>query len=212
MLTDPFDSLEGPDVPEDATPAEPRPTVIAEANGIRMTIDLHQMLTAIDPRGSWVAYNPEHDEDMWEPSSLTVQIAEATANHLVKAMRREVKTMIEDKVGDQITQQVKALVREHIEGTDVTETDEFGHAKGTPPKPLTQMIVQAATKGLHQADHYGRGQSPMQKMVDEAVGRAFKNELAEAVKTAKQQALAAVQNSAAEVIRETIERSARGLL
>ena len=73
------------------------------------------------------------------------------------------------------------------------------------------MIVEAATKGLNQRDGYGNSPTKMQKLVDEAVGKAFKNELASAVKDAKATALAAVQDNAAQVIRETIERSTRGL-
>lgn len=190
---------------------EPSNTVTLSTSGMQITLDLHQMLTAIDPEGRWLGYDPDTDEGLDEPTSLAIQIADLAADRLVKVMRREVTTMIENRVGEQISGQIEALVREHIEGTTVQQTDEFGFPKGTPAKPLTQMIVEAATKGLNTAESYGRGPTKMQKMVDEAVGRAFKTELAEAVKVAKQQALAAVQDSAAQVIRETIERSARGL-
>lgn len=194
------------------TPETPQPSnvVTLSTSGMQITLDLHQMMTAIDPQGRWLGYDPDEDEDRFEPSSFAVLIADLTADRLTKAMRAEVKNVIEKQVGAQIAAQVEALVREHIEGTNVQQTDEFGFPKGTPAKPLTQMIVEAATKGMNQGE-YGRGPTKMQKIVDDAVGAAFKRELTDAVKTAKQQALAAVQTSAAEVIRETIERSARGL-
>ena len=97
----------------------PDQTVRVAANGLTIDLDLHQLLTAVDPEGRWLGYDPDHDEDRFEPSSLALQIAGLTADRLVKVMRHEVKAMIEDKVSEVIAAEVTTLVREHIEGTTV---------------------------------------------------------------------------------------------
>lgn len=184
-------------------------TVKVQANGLTIELDLHQLLTAIDPQGRWTGYNPDTDEDNFEPSSLTDQIALITSNQLVKVMRKEVKDMISASVVEVIDAEVTSIVREYIQGTEVQKTDGWGNPTGAP-LPLTKMITDAVAK-MNKTTNYDRGPSPLQKMVDESVNRAFKAELTEAVKTARAAALKAVQDNAATVIRETIERSTRGL-
>jgi hypothetical protein len=197
--------------PVPAFSTEPAPTVRATAGGITMEIDLHQMLTAIDPGGRWIGYDPEEDEDRYEPSSLALQIADLTADRLAKAMRREVTSMIEDKVAETVQAEVIQLVRNAISAGEVQETNEFGRPTG-PAKPLTEVVITIARSMFKAPDRYNTNRlTPMQKMIEEEVGRTFKTELAAAVKDAKTAALQAVQQNAAEVIRETIERSARGL-
>lgn len=209
-MTDPFDDLAAPQ-PAPLPFGEPSPTVTATAGGIRMEIDLHQMLTAIDPGGRWIGYDPDTDDDRYEPSSLALQIADLTADRLTKAMRQEVQSMIEDKVGATVQAEVIQLVREAITAGEVQETNEFGRPTG-PAKPLTEVVVGIAQGMFKAPDRYSNSrQTPMQKMIEEEVGKAFKAELATAVKDAKAAALQAVQQNAAAVIRETIERSARGL-
>ena len=183
-------------------------TVTVSTSGITMEIDLHQMLTAIDPNGRWLHYNPEIDEDVYQPSSLADQIAEVTAIRLAKEMRKEVRDLITEQVSATIQAEVEGIIRAHLEG-EVQSTDEWGQPKGGPV-PLTQMIVKAATDGMNKPASYN-GPTRLQKMIEEAVGGAFKTELRRTVDEAKAAAVKAVQESAADVIRDTIQRASRGL-
>lgn len=190
-----------------------RPTVTATAGGITMTIDLHQMLTAIDPGGRWIGYDPENDEDRYEPSSFALHIADLTADRLAKAMRMEVKAKIDAAVQDVILAETTTLVRDALENGTLQRTNEWGRPEGVA-KPLPQIILETAQDALTKptGDAYStRRPTVIQKMIADAVGAAFKKELTAEVEKVRVAARSAVEQSAAEVIRETVQRASRGL-
>ena len=192
---------------------EPRTTRLT-ANGITIELDLNQVLTALDPAGSYRGYNPDTDEDCFEPSSLETQLVDATATLLVKSLRKDIRDLVAKETATAIKTEVETIVRETLDGP-VQPVSEWGSPSGQP-SPLRDLIgaqAQAALKKPELRDGYSRGQSKtmVQRIIDAEIEGAFKKELAEVVAQAKAEALEAVKNKAAEVITETIQRATRGI-
>lgn len=212
-MTDAFDDFEPIE-----QPVAPAPVPVDQercrvsTNGLTIEFDLRQMLQAIDPNGRWLGYDPDTDEDRWGSDSMQGMVVEETAKMLTKAMRTEVRTLIAEAVRDQVMAQIGDIVREELEN-GVVQLDQFG--RGSETKPLSEVILATANDALSKpiGDSFGGRGRPtvVQKIIDEAVGNAFRKELAEAVAHAKKAALAAVESNAAQVLRETIERASRGL-
>jgi hypothetical protein len=197
---------------ENGTP-EAQPTRLS-ANGITIDVDLGAILTAVDPRGRYRSYDPDSDEDVYEASSLEHQIVDACAALLVKSLRKDIKESIVAAVRPTIEAEIEAIVRETM-NAPVQQTSEWGSPVGTAV-PLRELIgkqVQDALKVPELRDGYsaGRGKTMVQRIIDAEVNMAFKKELAAVVAEARTQTLAAVKNSAAEVLTETIARATRGV-
>jgi hypothetical protein len=182
--------------------------------GLELRLDLPTMLTAIDPGGRWLGYDPDADEDRYESSSLAGEIVDRSAALLVKRAGRQIETLVADAVTTRALELVEEFVRESLETGTLQEHDVDGRPKGQP-RPLLGIIRDAAVNVLDKptGDGFGRGgrQTMLAKMVDEAVGRAFKAELQAEVDKARDAAKRAVRDQAAAVITETIERATRGL-
>lgn len=189
-------------------------TVKVQGNGLSIEVNLHELVNAIDPQGHYHGYNPDTDEDVFEPTSIGDQIASLAADHLVKAIRKDIAAKVEDQVGTVIQDEITALVREQLETGTLQATNEWGGKVGEP-KPLKEVIIETAREALTKpvGDKYsGRGrQTVVQKIIGDAVGAAFAKELQAEVETAKAATLTAVRNSAAQVITETVKRATRGL-
>lgn len=188
-------------------------TARMSANGLTLELDLHQLLTALDPQGSWLGYNPETDENEFEQASLADHIVLTTSQQLVKVVRKEVRDRIFKEVSDVMQAEIVDLVRDALDEGVPQKRDQMNRLVGDPV-PLRDLIQTMASDMLTKptGDSYSRNRpTALQKMIEEQVGAAFKKELADVVAQAKGAALKAVQDNAASVIRETIERSSRGL-
>lgn len=184
------------------------------ANGITIEVDLTEILTAIDPNGRYIGYDPEADEDRYVQSSLQQEIVHATSLELVKQVRKGVEAAVLKEVTAAISEQVREIVADTLAGS-VQKTTEWGSPVGEA-KPLAQLITEQATDALRKPelrDGYNRGNKPtvVQQIVANEIEKAFKVELQGHVKEAQQAAVAAVKASAAEVIGESIDRARRGL-
>lgn len=184
------------------------------AAGITMEVDLMEILTAIDPHGNWLGYDPERDEDVSEPSSLEIKLIDATAALLVKALRKEVKDAVLVATRESIKIQVAEIVRMVLQG-DVQQVSEWGSPSGEA-KPLRDLIGEEAQKALRKParrDGYGGGRSlsMVQEIIQEEISVAFKKELADTVEQARKETLAAVRDQAAQVIAEAVRRATPGL-
>lgn len=196
----------------DQTP-EPK-TVKFTGHGMSMEIDLVEVLTALDDHGRYRGYNPDLDEDVYEPSSFENQIVDATATLLIKSLRKDVEGAVTLAVADAIKAEVETIVRETLEGP-VQQTTEWGSPTGEAT-PLRELIGKQAEKALKMPelrDGYSRSnqQTMVQKIIESEVTKAFKAELTAVVAEARAEALAAVKAAAADVITETITRATRGL-
>lgn len=183
------------------------------ANGITIEVDLAQVLTAVDPHGKWLGYDPDADEDRFASSSLHQELVHATSLELVKQLRKDVATKVLETVSTAITEQVTEVVAETL-ANPVQRTTEWGSPVGDA-KPLAQLISEQATEALTKptGDRYGNSGrlTIVQKIIADEIAKQFKTELQGHVKQAQEAAVAAVKASAAEVISETIERAQRGL-
>lgn len=184
------------------------------ANGITIEVDLTEILTAVDPSGRYLGYDPDADEDRFVSSSLQQEIVHATSLELVKQLRSGIEKAVLDEVRKSIAEQVGAIVSETLTNP-VQKTTEWGSPVGDA-KPLAQLIAEQAQDALRKPelrDGYSRGSQPtmVQRIVANEIEKAFKAELQSHVKQAQQAAVAAVKASAAEVIGETIDRARRGL-
>lgn len=183
------------------------------ANGITIEVDLAQVLTAIDPQGKYLGYDPDADEDRFVSSSLQQELVHATSLELVKQIRKGITSAVLDDVRDTVTAQVSDVVAETL-ANPVQKTTEWGAPVGES-KPLAQLISEQATDALTKptGDRYSNSGrlTVVQKIIADEVTKQFKSELQGHVKQAQEAAVAAVKASAAEVISETIERAQRGL-
>lgn len=184
------------------------------ANGITIEVDLTAILTAIDPAGKWLGYDPDADEDRFVASSLHQELVHATSLELIKQVRKDVASEVLNSVRESIAEHVGEIVTETLAGP-VQKTTEWGSPVGDA-RPLAQLISEQATDALRKPelrDNYSRGaqQTMVQRIIASEIEKAFKVELQTHVKEAQQAAVAAVKASAAEVIGESIDRVRRGL-
>lgn len=184
------------------------------ANGITIEVDLAEILTAIDPHGRYLGYDPDGDEDRFVASSLQQEIVHAASLELVKQARKGIEKAVLDEVRSAVGEQVREVVAETLTNP-VQKTNEWGSPVGDA-KPLAQMISEQATDALRKPelrDGYSRSTNPtmVQRIIASEIEKAFKVELQAHVKEAQQAAVAAVKASAAEVIGESIDRARRGL-
>lgn len=184
------------------------------ANGLTIEVDLTEILTAIDPHGRYLGYDPEADEDRFVQSSLQQEIVHATSLELVKQIRKGVEKVVLNEVRTSVSAEVAEIVAETL-AAPVQKTTEWGSPVGEA-KPLAQLISEQATDALKKPelrDGYSNGAKPtmVQRIIANEIEKAFKAELQGHVKEAQQAAVAAVKASAAEVIGESIDRARRGL-
>lgn len=184
------------------------------ANGITIEVDLAEVLTAIDPSGRYLGYDPEVDEDRFVSSSLQQEIVHAASLELVKQARKGIEAAVLAEVRTAVAGQVGEIVSETLIAP-VQKTTEWGSPVGEA-KPLAQLISEQAQDALRKPelrDGYNRGNqlTMVQRIIANEIEKAFKVELQGHVKQAQQAAVAAVKASAAEVIGESIDRARRGL-
>lgn len=185
------------------------------ANGITIEVDLAEVLTAIDPQGRYLGYDPDADEDRFVSSSLQQEIVHAASLELVKQARKGIEKAVLDEVRNAVAGKVEEVVTETL-AAPVQKTNEWGSPVGDA-KPLAQLISEQAQDALRKPelrDGYSRGAQPtmVQRIIADEIEKAFKTELQAHVKEAQQSAVAAVKASAAEVIGESIDRARRGML
>lgn len=184
------------------------------ANGITIEVDLAEILTAMDPQGRYLGYDPDADEDRFVSSSLQQEIVHAASLEMVKQARKGIEKAVLDEVRSAVSEQVALIVTETLT-SPVQKTTEWGAPVGEA-KPLAQLITEQAQDALRKPelrDGYSRGNQPtmVQRIIANEIEKAFKAELQAHVKEAQQAAVAAVKASAAEVIGESIDRVRRGL-
>jgi hypothetical protein len=213
------------DIDDLLDPAEPAHEVVpgitapdsdrvrVSTSGFTLELSLRELLITVDGAGRYIGYDPDADEERYEPASLLDLLVAEAGDKLVKALRRDLLKRVEDQVHDAVVDTITDLVREHL-NDGVRAVNSLGQAVGEPT-PLAEVIKATANDTLTKAvgDNYGsRGrQTVLQKLVTEAVGTAFQKELQAEVDKARQAAKDAVRDSAAHVIQQTIERATRGL-
>lgn len=194
------------------TPEQDR-RITAIAAGFTIEFDINELINAIDPHAMYRGHNWETEEDYFEPASLKDLIVTQVAEKLAKALQKQVADEISAAVRERVLAEVRDRVRTALEEGSLQPTDEWGRKKGEA-KPLVDVILETAGEVLTKpmGDSYSRNRSTvLQKMVEDAVGKAFKAELQEVVNQARNAAKQAVKESASQVIAETIERASRGL-
>lgn len=181
--------------------------------GFTLELSLRDLLTTVDSAGRYIGYDPDADEDRYEPASLMDLLVAEAGDKLVKALRADLLKRLRDDAHDAIMATITEVVHDQLEVGIHTNTDHLGRPAGEPT-PLIELIRTAATDALTKpiGDSYSRNrQTVLQKLVTEAVGAAFAKELQAEVEQARSAAKAAVRDQAAKVITETIERATRGL-
>lgn len=190
-------------------PASTKATV--HANGFVLEVDLPQMLTAMDPQAIYRGNDGE--DDYFERGSLASQIVSAAASLLVTQMKDALAKEITKTVSAEVETQVAEIVKSTLE-KPIQKTTDWGSPVGEA-KPLRDMINATANDMLTKptGDSYSRGgkQTPVQRIITEAVSAQFAKDLKAVTEKARQQALAAVETQAASVLKETIIRASRGL-
>jgi hypothetical protein len=131
-----------------------------------------------------------------------VKVTEGLAGEITKARERVIDEKLEAIITEALTKPIK-------------RTDQFGQDRGGEPVTLNELVVKRFEQYLQRAvkpdvggrPSYGGNPTVLEKMIDDAIGRQFTGEIKKAVDEATEQARAAVQTSAAEILAETIRRS-----
>lgn len=180
------------------------------ANGLTLEFDLPTLLGALD-------HQPEYDmvDEEWVPSPTSFRdaITSAAARMLVDDMRKAVKETVHTAVRDAVVAEVGSIVRDAVVNGTLQRTNEWGQKQGEA-KTLAQIILETANELLTKptGDSYAsRRPTVIQKIISDEVTTAFRNDLKAEAEKARKAAQQAVQNAAAQVMKETIERAARGL-
>lgn len=142
-------------------------------------------------------------------------IAARAAHQLLQNETREESTAdfrrrVRSITDDMIREKLEPLVAEALSG-GIQPTNRFGEAKGEPIT-LREYIVEFVKK--HSADpsrdSWGdrrRGETLVQMLIRTEMEQAFKKELSATMKAATEAAKKVVQDEAASVIRQAIERA-----
>jgi hypothetical protein len=137
------------------------------------------------------------------PVTLADLVAERIAEDVRKDDRydrlRERVLKIRD---EQIREQVAPLVAAAL-AAPIQRTNEYGTPQG-PAVTMTELITTQVHRYLTNTG-YDR-ETPVQKLVKEAVGRQFQAELGEVIKAEKDKVVAAVRAKAAELIAESVRQ------
>jgi hypothetical protein len=154
-------------------------------------------------------------EDGVRGTSLQDMVVNAAIDKLVtKARQDEWGNSLRERVQAIRDEEIRAAVKPAIEEAllkSVQPTDTYGMPKGEP-MTLHEVIVKRATDWLTTptGDRFDRKRvSPVQKVIQEEVERAFKFDLSKAMDEAKAQVREAVKQEGAALISETIARMAK---
>lgn len=144
-----------------------------------------------------------------------ITIANLVADRLAQGLMGEAKKAVDyPSVTDRLNAAIDAAVADRVSAVldrEFTPTGPFGEAKGEPTT-LAEIIAQRAEKWLTtRGDDRGYGTykpTHLERLIDDAVGRAFKTEVSKAVDAAKTAAMTKVSTEAAEVFTQIIKRAA----
>jgi hypothetical protein len=179
---------------------------------ITVTVDLEQLLTA--QVGEVPAWTGDPDDEYEPPTPLIGAIITGVAHTMAlklmsdstgyNGMKHAIKSRIDEQISEIVAGQ---LDREFL------PVDSYGEViRSAEPTTLREQIKKQASdalaKGMSPADRYGSSAGGLKKYIDTEIDRQIKSELAEAVKEAKAAVVAKVQANAAQVITDTITRSA----
>jgi ubiquinone biosynthesis protein UbiJ len=144
-------------------------------------------------------------EDDWTTEAQT--LGDVVAAQISAAVQRDdgyrtFKKRVLEIQDEQIHEQVRPVVAAAIEAS-TQPTNAFGHPTGAP-LTLTELIVKEAREVLTKRADYGRGSTYLEKVVAEAVDKAIKKELAEAITDEKAKVVAAVRAKAADLIAQAV--------
>lgn len=203
------DVADAPTPAKDETPAPD--SVQVSANGFFLTFNLPELLEAVDYR-SYGRPGYGDEEEPPEPSSLRSEVVYVAGVRLAKDLLQEVRADVKNHVRDAVQAQVSEVVAEALTNP-VQMTNSYGSPIGEP-KALRDLIMEQAEVMMRpNKDPYTRNgnQSPIQKIISDQITQAFANDLKAVTEQARKEALAAVKESAASVIADTIQRATRGL-
>ena len=143
-----------------------------------------------------------------EPLTLLDCVVKETARILLgdtdNTTRSDIVNRVREIRVEEIREQVRPLIAEALAG-EVQRTNSFGEPTGQVTT-LREMVVAEAKRVLSSPiDQYSRnGQTFVQKIVAEEVGRAFEAELRDAMAAEKAKAVAAVRAKAADLLAEVL--------
>ena len=143
-----------------------------------------------------------------EPLTLLDCVVKETARILLgdtdHTTRSEIVKRVRDIRVEEIREQVRPLIAEALAG-ELQRTNSFGEPTGQATT-LREMVVAEAKRVLGSpTDRYSsNGQTFVQKLVAEEVGRVFEADLRDAMAAEKAKAVAAVRAKAADLLAEVL--------
>lgn len=126
--------------------------------------------------------------------------AKLTADDSWNGLRKKFLEIRDEEIREAVEPIVTAAITETL-----TQTNSYGQPTGKTTT-LTELIVADANKLFTERSDYGRGTTLAQRIVTEAIGHAFKNELAKALNAEKEKVIAAVRAAGADLIAEAVKK------
>ncbi len=150
-------------------------------------------------------YDHDLEESVTEDVTLGVEVAKRLTALLTKddaydALRRKFLAVRDEE----IRAAVKPLVEDALTAA-IEQTNTYGERTGKTTT-IRELVMTEAKKVMTERGDYGRGQTVAQRIVAEAVGQAFKNELAKEIVAEREKVAAAVRAKASELIAEAVTK------
>lgn len=153
-----------------------------------------------------------YGEDGEAPITLLDAIVEQAAAQLRAKIGDDVKSNLRRRTQQITDEEIRAQVTPLV--AKILENPVAPQLSG-PPVPLAEHIADIVRKELAdttRSGSYDHRETVLSKLLKEEVQRALGSELRDEVTAAKGRVLGAMKDKAAEIIAETIERSAAGRL
>jgi hypothetical protein len=107
-----------------------------------------------------------------------------------------------------IREAVQPLIAEALTGA-IQKTNNYGEPTGQTTSMRELVMVEAQKIVSKPIDSYGRGETFLQKLVREEIGRVFAGELSKVMAAEKEKVVAAVRAKAADLIAEAVKQGVR---
>lgn len=179
---------------------------------ITVTVDLEQLLTA--QVGDVPAYTGDPDDEYEPPTPLIGAIITGVAHTLAGKLMADAVGYhgMRDRIRTRIDEQIELIVTAQLD-REFLPVDSYGEVqRGAKPTTLREQIKtqtsDALAKGMQPGDRYNSKLGGLKKYIDGEIDRQIKGELQSAVAEAKAAVVDKVKANAAQVITETITRSA----
>lgn len=153
----------------------------------------------------------EEDDTYVDTATLGELIVQETARQLAAKLVSDVtryqglKTMAADRVRELIDQRVQPMLDEAF-ANPIPLTNTYGEPTGKS-KTLREMVIETAQTAMNRrTDNYGRNKSVLEEALEKVTVKVLGKELQEEIESQKAQVRAALKDSAASVLAQSMAK------